>query len=563
MTGLGSATDALVNDGIVRRTREADRVVLETPARRDYWFGHGFVLDAPPDAARASALIEEGRARFAALGAARFVVQWECALDAPDDLLDAPHDALRERSVVMVYDGPVPDDDPRVTDHDAGARWDEAASLASEEYPEHGDFTSWRFACLRDAVRAGRARSVGIRENGRLLNTVGLYRGDGIARFVTPVTRPAARGRGLFCGMRAHAHRVGARPAPCGASSSLRIPPAACRTCMAGLASFPFRIRTHWSYRCCRAPCSMADDVFLETPRLVLRDKRPGDFDFIASLYADENVMRWIGDGTTLPRDEVEARFARVLAIENEPGHERWDAFKLIVRKADGVAVGQAGMLRCAIDGAPEIEIGWWLAPFAWGHGYATEAASALRDFAFAELRLDHLSVVLQAENARSVAVARRIGGMYTGQAVYRDRSVTRYVVSGAPPRNLPRREVVQPFTMLKRDLTTSYPRSVRDESIGGVVQLGRAVDKGIALANGLNGEYNYDCPMDKGVLEFLGIDGDALLDVIKNAKSESEIEAYVKPFVDEEVGARDRARSTPSSCRTARRRAATPRNTF
>jgi hypothetical protein len=84
---------------------------------------------------------------------------------------------------------------------------------------------------------------------------------------------------------------------------------------------------------------------------------------------------------------------------------------------------------------------------------------------------------------------------------------------------------------MLKRDLTTSYPRSVRDEYLG-VVQLGRAVDKGIALANGLNGEYNFDCPMDKGVFEFLGVDGDALLDVIKNANSESEIEAYLKPFV-------------------------------
>lgn len=198
MTGLGSATDALVNDGIVRRTREGDRVVLETPARRDFWFGHGFVLDAPPDAARASALIEEGRARFAALGAARFVVQWECALDAPDAVSDAPRDTLRDRSLVMVYDGAVPDEDPRVTDHDTDTRWDEAALLASEEYPEYGDFTSWRFSCVRDAVRAGRARSVGIRENGRLLNTVGLYRGDGIARFVTPVTRPAERGRGLF-----------------------------------------------------------------------------------------------------------------------------------------------------------------------------------------------------------------------------------------------------------------------------------------------------------------------------------------------------------------------------
>jgi RimJ/RimL family protein N-acetyltransferase len=176
-------------------------------------------------------------------------------------------------------------------------------------------------------------------------------------------------------------------------------------------------------------PPRVPDGTFLETPRLVLRDKRADDLDFVASLYADENVMRWIGDGNTLSRDEVEARFFRVLDVESEPGHERWDAFKVLVRKTDGVPLGQAGMLRCAIDGAPEIEIGWWLAPFAWGRGYATEAALALRDFAFGVLELNHLSIVLQAENTRSVAVARRIGGVYAGEAVYRGRPVTRYLV--------------------------------------------------------------------------------------------------------------------------------------
>ena len=85
---------------------------------------------------------------------------------------------------------------------------------------------------------------------------------------------------------------------------------------------------------------------------------------------------------------------------------------------------------------------------------------------------------------------------------------------------------------MLKRDLTTGYPLSVRDKLLG-VVQLARAIDKGIATANGLNGEYNFDCPMDKGLFAFLGLDGSALMDVIKSAQSDAEIEAYVKPFVD------------------------------
>ncbi len=81
-------------------------------------------------------------------------------------------------------------------------------------------------------------------------------------------------------------------------------------------------------------------------------------------------------------------------------------------------------------------------------------------------------------------------------------------------------------------DLTTSYPRSVH-EKLFGLVQIGRAIDKGKATAAGTNGEYNYDCPMDDAVFEFLGIDGDKLLDVIKNAKSDADIQSYVKGFID------------------------------
>ena len=68
---------------------------------------------------------------------------------------------------------------------------------------------------------------------------------------------------------------------------------------------------------------------------------------------------------------------------------------------------------------------------------------------------------------------------------------------------------------MLNKDLTTSYPRSVRDKVLG-VMSLGRAIDKGIAYANGLNGEYNFDCPLDEKVFGFLNVEGDAVLEVME-----------------------------------------------
>jgi len=175
-------------------------------------------------------------------------------------------------------------------------------------------------------------------------------------------------------------------------------------------------------------------NVFLETARLQLCDKQASDLDFLASLSADPAVMRWIGDGATYPHGEIEARLARVLEIEASPGHERWNSFKVIRRKDDLVRVGQAGVLRCEIDGAAQVEIGWWLAPFAWGQGYATEAALALRDYAFARVGLAQLAVVLHAENERSVAVAQRIGGVEPRLARYRDSLVTCYTVRPATP---------------------------------------------------------------------------------------------------------------------------------
>ena len=81
-------------------------------------------------------------------------------------------------------------------------------------------------------------------------------------------------------------------------------------------------------------------------------------------------------------------------------------------------------------------------------------------------------------------------------------------------------------------DLTKEYPRSVH-QKWQGLVQLGRTIDKAKATAHGNVGEYHYNCGMDQGVFAFLGMDHEALLDVVKNAKGDSEIEAYTKPFID------------------------------
>jgi GNAT superfamily N-acetyltransferase len=198
--GLGEATEALVTAGYVARTREGDRAVLETPSRRDFWHGHGFALDAPPSGKRLDALIAEGRERFSALGAERFVVRWERPYGAKDPLRDYLFAPGVEDEIVCVmrYDAAVPDPDPRVVAIDDDAGWSAAAELAAREYPRFAEYVRWRFSRYRSDVALGRARMVGVREGAEVVAVCGLYRGTELARFVAPVTARQARRRGYF-----------------------------------------------------------------------------------------------------------------------------------------------------------------------------------------------------------------------------------------------------------------------------------------------------------------------------------------------------------------------------
>ena len=80
-------------------------------------------------------------------------------------------------------------------------------------------------------------------------------------------------------------------------------------------------------------------------------------------------------------------------------------------------------------------------------------------------------------------------------------------------------------------DLTKTYPRSVHEKMLG-LVQLPRTIDKAKAKLAGHLGEYNYDCPMDKALFAYLGIEGEWLLEVVKNAKSDADIETQLRPVV-------------------------------
>ncbi|MEM6375156.1 MAG: GNAT family N-acetyltransferase [Pseudomonadota bacterium] len=79
-----------------------------------------------------------------------------------------------------------------------------------------------------------------------------------------------------------------------------------------------------------------------------------------------------------------------------------------ILRKDNGDLIGGVGLLNQ--DFYPEVELGWHLYEGFEGHGYITEAATAARDWAFQTHGFSTLVSYIDRDNARSIAVAERLG---------------------------------------------------------------------------------------------------------------------------------------------------------
>jgi hypothetical protein len=76
-------------------------------------------------------------------------------------------------------------------------------------------------------------------------------------------------------------------------------------------------------------------------------------------------------------------------------------------------------------------------------------------------------------------------------------------------------------------DLTKRPPRSPRCR-LGGYAILPRLLDKGRAEIAGLNGEFNYNAPLDQHIINFLGLDVAALREQLAAGKGDGEILEWI-----------------------------------
>jgi RimJ/RimL family protein N-acetyltransferase len=142
----------------------------------------------------------------------------------------------------------------------------------------------------------------------------------------------------------------------------------------------------------------------IETPRLLLREVAVADLDFLATMMADPEVMRFYPK--LYSREDVEAWIGRQQESYAKHGHGNW----LVLDKTTGDPVGRVGLTMQKVEESEMPEIGYMIHRPFWRHGFATEAACATRNIAFWKLGKPMVISLIRPENLPSQGVARKLG---------------------------------------------------------------------------------------------------------------------------------------------------------
>lgn len=143
----------------------------------------------------------------------------------------------------------------------------------------------------------------------------------------------------------------------------------------------------------------------LNTARLHLRLMESGDFDGLLSIFADPRVMAAF-DSPPFNHDQMQWWLQRNLDHQARYGY---GLFSVILTSEDRL-IGNCGLEHMELDGVEEVELGYDFRSDVWNQGFATEAATAVRDFALDELGLPRLISLIRVGNAPSRRVSEKIG---------------------------------------------------------------------------------------------------------------------------------------------------------
>jgi len=147
----------------------------------------------------------------------------------------------------------------------------------------------------------------------------------------------------------------------------------------------------------------------VETARLRLRAFHAGDLDAYAAMQANPEVVRYLLTGQTATRVQVWYTMLTSAGSWALRGYGMWACETI----DDGQFIGSVGIFQ-PLDW-PEPEIAYSLDQPFWHQGFATEAATAARDWLFGHVPLARAASFIRPENQASIRVAERLGAVCEG----------------------------------------------------------------------------------------------------------------------------------------------------
>lgn len=154
--------------------------------------------------------------------------------------------------------------------------------------------------------------------------------------------------------------------------------------------------------------------INITTERLFLRPFQGDDFAKVHQLLSDPAVMRSSLNGPYSKQKSLLFINQCILKSENnEP------SLLAVIDKKNNQLIGSCGFFPQKIQGIEELELGYRLLKDYWGQGFATEAAIAVKSYAFKEMRVTRLISLIEKGNTASVRVAEKSGFRLEKQMLY------------------------------------------------------------------------------------------------------------------------------------------------
>lgn len=152
--------------------------------------------------------------------------------------------------------------------------------------------------------------------------------------------------------------------------------------------------------------------MIFETKRLYTREMTISDLNALAKILQDPHVM--YAYEHAFSAEETSNWLNRQLDRYENDGHGLWG----LVLKETGEMIGQCGLTYQKFAGESVLEIGYLLRKDSWHQGYAMEAASAAKKYAFENLKAKEVYSIIRDTNISSMNVAIRNGMTIRGREI-------------------------------------------------------------------------------------------------------------------------------------------------